>query len=115
MNNDLYDALKETIEYIRNYYLDWQDYIERFSFPRMDYYYLIVNISSFYWIIDLAFYRLEEWKNDQSLINLFYVLICIPKKIVFTDRIYNNFKIIRDSLDYNFYVLEKYKENQETN
>ena len=33
------DILKDTLEYLRDYYLDWNDYIERFSFPRMDYYY----------------------------------------------------------------------------
>ena len=108
MNNDLYDVLKETIEYLRDYYLDWQDYIERFSFPRMDYYFLIINISSFYKMIDLSFYRLEKWDKEDE-IELFNILACIPKKIYFTNSIYNNFGIIRKCLNYNDLILKKYK------
>lgn len=111
MNN----VLKETIEYLRDYYLDWNDYIERFSFPRMDYYFLLINISSFYKMIDLSLYRLEEYEKEDNELNLLYVLMSMPKKISFTNCIYDNFKIIRESLDYNELVLEKYKENQETN
>ena len=109
------DILKETIEYLRDYYLDWNDYIERFSFPRMDYYYLLINISSFYKMIDLSFYRLDEYKKDGSELNLFYVLISMPKKIGLGNSIYNNFKLIREALDYNDIVLKEYKENQKTN
>jgi hypothetical protein len=109
------DILKEAIEYLRDYYLDWNDYIERFSFPRMDYYYLLINISSFYKMIDLSFYRLDEYKKDDSELNLFYVLISMPKKIGFGNSIYNNFKLIRKALDYNDMVLKEYKENQKTN
>ncbi len=110
MNNDLYDALKETIEYIRDYYFDWQDYIERFSFPRLDYYFLIINISSFYKMIDLSFYRLEKWDKEDE-IELFNILVCLPKKIYFTNNIYNNFKVIRNYLDYNDAILKKYENN----
>ena len=109
------DILKETIEYLKDYYLDWNDYIERFSFPRMDYYYLLINISSFYKMIDLSFYRLEEYEKNNSELNLFYVLVSMPKKIIFTDNIYNNFRIIKESLDYNDLVLKEYEENQKTN
>lgn len=115
MNNDLYTLLEETIEYLRDYYLDWQDYIERFSFPRMDYYYLIVNISSFYWMIDNALYWLEEYNKNGEELYLYYVLISMPKRIYFTNNIYDNFRIIRNSLDYNSLVSEKYKENKKTN
>lgn len=107
MNN----ILKETIEYLRDYYLDWNDYIERFSFPRLDYYYLLINISSFYNMIDFSLYRLEKYEDDNDELNLIYVLISMPKKIVFTNCIYDNFKIIKSSLDYNDEVLKKYKEN----
>ena len=110
MNKDLYDSLEETLGYLRDYYLDWQDYIERFSFPRMDYYFLIINISSFYKMIDLAFSRLEKWDKEDEL-ELLYIFICIPKKIHFTDNIYSNIKIIRNCLNYNNLVLKKYKEN----
>jgi len=111
MNN----IIKETIEYLRDYYLDWNDYIERFSFPRMDYYFLLINISSFYKMIDKSFFYLNKYNEDDDLIYLVYVFIFIPKKIVFSNCIYDNFKIIRNCLNYNNLVLEKYKENQETN
>lgn len=110
MNNNLYNAFKEAIDYLRDYYLDFQDYIERFSFPRLDYYYLIINISSFYRVIDIVSYRLEKLDNYDEL-ELFNILICMPKKIYFTNSVYDNFKIIKDSLDYNNLILEKYKEN----
>ena len=111
MNNELSKKIKETINYLRDYYLDWQDYIERFSFPRMDYYYLLINISSFYKMSDLSLYWLEKYNEDNEELDLLKTLICMPKKVYFTDIIYNNFKIIRNSLDYNNLVLEKYKEN----
>ena len=107
MNN----ILKETIEYLRDYYLDWNDYIERFSFPRMDYYYLLINISSFYKMIDNAFYYFDKYNENDDLLYLVYVLIFMPKKISFTNNIYDNFRLIRNSLNYNSLVLEKYKEN----
>ena len=110
MNN----ILKESIDYLRNYYLDWQDYIERFSFPRMDYYYLLINISSFYKVLDLLSKKLEEWDNEDE-ISLFYILSYMPKKIIFSKNIYSNFRIIREALEHNKLVLEENKEYQETN
>ena len=103
--------IKDTIEYLRDYYLDWNDYIERFSFPRMDYYFLLINISSFYKMIDKSFYYLDKYNENNDFLYLVYVLIVMPKKITFTNNIYNNFKIIRESLNYNSLVLEKYKED----
>lgn len=103
--------IKDTIEYLRDYYLDWNDYIERFSFPRMDYYFLLINISSFYKMIDKSFYYLDKYNENNDFLYLVYVLIFMPKKITFTNNIYNNFKIIRESLNYNSLVLEKYKED----
>ena len=103
--------IKDTIEYLRDYYLDWNDYIERFSFPRMDYYFLLINISSFYKMIDKSFYYLDKYNENNDFFFFFYVLIFMPKKITFTNNIYNNFKIIRESLNYNSLVLEKYKED----
>ena len=107
MNNELYDKIKETIKYLEDYYLDWQDYIERFSIPRMDYYYFLINISFFYNQINLAYSRLDKWDREDEL-ELFYVLNCIPNKIVFTENIYNNFLIINK-------LLEKNKEYQKAN
>ncbi len=103
--------IKDTIEYLRDYYLDWNDYIERFSFPRMDYYFLLINISSFYKMIDKSSYYLDKYNENNDFLYLVYVLIFMPKKIIFTNNIYNNFKIIRESLNYNSFVLEKYEED----
>ena len=35
--NDIYNATSELIDYLRDYYLDIQDYIEDYDFPRIDY------------------------------------------------------------------------------
>ena len=108
------DILKDTLEYLRDYYLDWNDYIERFSFPRMDYYYFLINISSFYIMINKSFYYLEKYNTDSDELSLIYILLYMPKKIIFTNNIYDNCRMIRECLDYNNLVLKKYKENQET-
>ena len=107
MNN----VLKETIDYLRDYYLDWNDYIERFSFPRMDYYYILINISLFYKMIDKCYYYFEKYNDDSDELYLVYILVFLPKKIVFGSNIYDNFQVIRKSLDYNRLVLKKYEED----
>ena len=61
MNNFHY-----TIAYLTNYYLDLQDYIERFSFPRLDYHYLIVNISSFNVLLNFAKKKLDDWYENSN-------------------------------------------------
>ena len=107
--------LNETINYLRDYYLDWQDYIERFSFPRMDYYFLLINISSFYKVLDIASYRLEKLDEENEELKLFYILSSIPIKINFNSTIYNNILYINKALDYNNKILEENKKYQETN
>lgn len=56
-----YEKINGKIEEIRRYYQSLQEYIEQFSFPRVDYYYLINNISMFYQILFLSKNLLEEW------------------------------------------------------
>lgn len=114
MNKEkLYKRLNKKIDYLMDYYLDWQDYIERFSYPRMDYHYLIVNISSFYTMLNIAKNNLSDWYNNKT--KLIYSLICIPNKIKLSSNIYNNILIIKKSLDYNdkvfLFFLEKNKKN----
>jgi len=105
MNNE---EINNRIDYLTNYYLDLQDYIERFSFPRIDYYYLIKNISKFYKILEKAKYYLEKNEKEKAL-NL------IPKKIEFTNNTYANTVTIKYMLDYIDKFLEENEENQETN
>lgn len=62
----LYDSINNKINYLTNYYLDLQDYIERFSFPRLDYHYLIVNISSFNVLLNLAKKKLDDWYESSN-------------------------------------------------
>lgn len=58
---ELYDGIDKRIEELRVYYENLQDYITQFSFPRVDYYYLINNISMFYESLFMAKHFLEEW------------------------------------------------------
>lgn len=102
--NDNYEKIKERIEYLRDYYLDLQDYIERFSFPRIDYYYLIKNISRFYVSLDKANYFLE--KKEVKKAKTF-----IPPKVDLNSDTYQNTVSIKYALDYIDYILEENKEN----
>ena len=65
--NDLYNSKLKEINNLMNYYLDLQDYIEQFAFPRWDYYFLINNISLFYQILNIARDYLEKWNIIKTL------------------------------------------------
>lgn len=104
--NDEYKNVKDKIEYLRNYYLDLQDYIERFSFPRIDYYYLIKNISQFYVVLDKAKVILDSGDIVQAK-------KIIPKKLEFKNSIYQNTVSIKYALDEVKKNLKENKENQE--
>ena len=103
-----YKEIKDRIEYLTNYYLDLQDYIERFSFPRIDYYYLIKNISKFYIALDKAKYYLEKEDVEKAI-------KFIPQKIDYKRKTYyENIVSTKYVLDYIDKILEEDKENQET-
>ena len=157
------------------------------SFPRLDYYYLLNNVSLLYQILYFAKEKLEVWFRGDSIIlksfcinnvsfsnfrfgekiffidckgstvqnivyniedfyrenylegsmmeffsiyeknnllsffdwNLFFSLICIPRRIVFSNDVYQNTVCIQKTLKYidnTFqFVLEKDKEYQKTN
>lgn len=111
-NEEIKKLFEETINYLKDYYLDWQDYIERFSLPRMDYYFLITNISSFYNVLDVSLNRLNDIDENNIEISLFYILKTLPIKINFNSTIYNNILFISKAIDYNKIILEeneKYK------
>lgn len=114
--NDTYKRIEKRINYLMDYYLDWQDYIERFSFPRIDYYYLINNISSFYTMLKLSKNYLEKWNGEKEEKYFFYALMCIPNKVEFSKDTYESILKIKKELLYNDkvfkFILEKDKENQ---
>ena len=59
----LYQEIKKEITECLEYYENLQEYIHQFSFPRVDYYNLINNISMFYQTLSLSRSYLEEWNN----------------------------------------------------
>lgn len=116
MNSDeLKKLIIETVNYLRDYYLDWQDYIERFSLPRMDYYFLIINISSFYKVLDIGLNKLEFLEEDNNELQILYILSFLPMKINFNSTIYNNILLIKKSLDYNDKILKENEKYKKTN
>lgn len=114
-NEELKKLVAKTIDYLRDYYLDWQDYIERFSFPKMDYYFLIINISSFYNVLDIALNRLNFLDEDNIEISLYYILKSLPIKINFNSTIYNNILFIKNALNYNDKILKENEKYKKTN
>lgn len=65
--DQLYNNINKEIEYTRNYYLDLQDYIEEYPFPKIDHLFLIKNISMIYQILLLSKKKLDEWYNMKKL------------------------------------------------
>ena len=185
---EIYQDISSRIEKEINYYLDFQDRMEEIdSFPRLDYYYLLNNVSLLYQILYFAKEKLDVWFRGDSIIlksfcinnvsfsnfrfgekiffidckgstvqnivyniedfyrenylegsmmeffsiyeknnllsffdwNLFFSLICIPRRIVFSNDVYQNTVCIQKTLKYidnTFqFVLEKDKEYQKTN
>ena len=64
---NIYKTILNDIDYQMNYYLDLQDYIEKFSFPRIDYYYLLLHISLLYKTIQKARHYLDLWYQKKIL------------------------------------------------
>ncbi|MBQ6134708.1 MAG: hypothetical protein IJI60_00130 [Bacilli bacterium] len=58
---EFYQKLEKKITNCLDCYENLQDYIHHFSFPRVDYYHLLNNISLFYQILFCAKKYLEEW------------------------------------------------------
>ena len=182
---EIYQMISSRIEKEINYYLNFQDRMDEIdSFPRLDYYYLLNNVSLLYQILYFAKEKLEDWFQGDSILlkgfciknvslsnfrfgekiyfidykgsgvqyivyniedfyrenylvgsmmeffsvyennnilssfelNLIFSLICIPKRIVFSDDIYKNTVCIQKTLEYidtTFqFVLEKDKKYQ---
>ena len=91
-NEELKKLVAETIDYLRDYYLDWQDYIERFSFPRLNF-----------------------LNKDNIEISLYYILKSLTIKINFNSTIYNNILFINNALNYNDKILKENEKYKKTN
>lgn len=62
----LYEETKNYISYLRNYYLDLQDYIETKEFFSPAEQVLMFNISSIYKSLNFAEQKLDDWYNLKS-------------------------------------------------
>ena len=62
---DIYENIDKKIQDTQKYYEDLQDYIEQFSFPRVDYYLLINHMSLFYRSLFTAKNLLEDWYQSK--------------------------------------------------
>ena len=72
---DTYQMILARIENEMNYYLDLQKQIEEEEFfPRVDYYYLLLNISMIYQILFLARDKLDSWFSQDSILFKGYCL-----------------------------------------
>ena len=91
--NNLYENILHDIDYQMKYYLDLHDYIESFSFPRVDYYYLLLNISNIYKILQKSRYYLDLWHQKKifkirkcySIHNVSFANFCFSKSSYFLD------------------------------
>lgn len=83
----VYKKIKDSINNTMKYYLDLQDYIEELLIPKVDYFFLLINISMIYKALSVAKYKLDIWFDDTDskvrIINnipIVYELIDIYKK-----------------------------------
>ena len=93
---EIYEEIQNKITSVFEYYSKLQDFMEEFSFPRIDYYFLIQNVSMFYQILQKAREYLDLWFSS-----------CdgkIRKAYVLHNPFLSNFRICDQSyfIDYHF-------------
>ena len=93
---EFYHSVQERIQDVLDYYDDLMNYIQSFSFPRIDYYCLIINISLFFHSIYQAFYYLEEWYQHYNSDSV------LRKAFLIQDTSFHNFCCSNNSYFYNF-------------
>lgn len=64
--NDIYKAITDDMDSVFRYYYNLQDKIEEMLYPNESFYYLIINISKVYHLIDLGRYFVEKWFNSNK-------------------------------------------------
>jgi len=90
---NIYEKIKKKIQDTQKYYEDLHNYIEQFSFPRVDYYLFINHASLFYRALFMAQNLLEEWyQSKPKKIHKSYVIhrtslsnFCLHKPYYFID------------------------------
>ncbi len=93
---ELYRSIQKKIQDVLDYYNDLMDYIQSFSFPRIDYYCLIINISLIFHSIYQAFYYLDEWYQHYNIDSV------LRKAFLIQDTSFHNFCCSKNSYFYNF-------------
>ncbi len=63
---DIYNKITNDMDIVFKYYNDLQDRIEEMFYPTEAFYYLIINISKIYHLLDLGRYFIDKWINTKS-------------------------------------------------
>jgi len=110
-----YEKINNEIEYLINYYLDLQDYLEENNLKRPDYFLLILNISKYYKVLNISRDYLEKWYQEDNNNLLTNCRKYIPNKLILKRNICENITNIKKSISNLDKLLEEEKENQKTN
>ena len=98
---DLYDMIALELDNIFKYYYNLQDKIEEMLYPNESFYYLLINISKIYYLVDLGRFFLDKWFNSNN--NKVRRIISIKN-----DELY----LIEDSINYYVFELDKLFKNK---
>lgn len=63
---EIYKIITDDMDSVFKYYYDLQDKIEEMLYPHESFYYLIINISKIYHLIDLGRYFIDKWFNSSK-------------------------------------------------
>lgn len=63
---DVYNKITDDMDSVFKYYYDLQDKIEEMLYPPESFYYLIINVSKIYHLIDLGRYYIDRWFNSSN-------------------------------------------------
>lgn len=80
---NIYDSIYFNIDDLYKYYLSVQDKIEEVMYPSQSQYYLIINISLVYHLLDIGKFFLDKWMNSDNSI--------MREVLFFKDISYHNF------------------------
>lgn len=64
----IYKKYISKIDSLMKYYLELQDYIDELFLPRIDYYYLLINLSKIYQVLNISHNKLENWYQTKNKI-----------------------------------------------
>ena len=106
----IYQELTNQIQNYIHYYEEIQNHIESFSFPKIDYYCFLQNISLFYKSLSLAQYYLDQWNrsNDFSFRKVFSLHNVSNDTVFYFNNQLCFFDYHFGSFDYFFYDFVSY-------